>query len=173
MAGTGRRNSEPAVSSIVQASVLDSARTNTNEHVDVLFLSVVRPNDVKKPLIAMYQQKKQWSKITEEIHFSLRITDNYVPEGHNTSDPNSHRLSPNFVIQTTKSYQALPPHSRPILHPGKRPINPPVTVSTSTVNQPDATRKGINSQQPALSLSAPRQQSYPRHYFGTAAVGLP
>lgn len=77
MASTGRRNSEPAVSSIVRASVLDSARTNTNEHVDVLFLSVVRPNDVKKPLIAMYQQKKKWSKITEEIHFSLRNTDMY------------------------------------------------------------------------------------------------
>lgn len=51
VAVTGRRNSEPAVPSIVRASVLDSARTNTNEHVDVLLLSVAQPNDVKNHLL--------------------------------------------------------------------------------------------------------------------------
>lgn len=51
VAVTGRRNSEPAVPRILRAPVLDSARTNTNEHVDVLFLSLARPNDVKNHLL--------------------------------------------------------------------------------------------------------------------------
>lgn len=51
VAVTGRRNSEPAVPSIVRASVLDSARTNTNEHVDVLLLSVAQPN---RPAAELY-----------------------------------------------------------------------------------------------------------------------